>query len=107
MVTDKPRPDDLNRSDLNRSADRRRWPRGVDGWVGNAGGDRAPMPRSHQAPTSDLDFDDRHITRATSSDAMARRYDWLEARRHRRHLQCAALTAVGILAMPVAFVALI
>jgi hypothetical protein len=66
-----------------------------------------PVLRADRAPTTGLDFEDRQVTRATSSDAMARRYDWLEARRHRRNLQNTALAAVVVLALPVVFVALL
>lgn len=49
---------------------------------------RAVVLRATQPPKDHLDFDDRHDTRATESDAMARRYRQLrvERRKDDRHL---------------------
>jgi len=89
------------------AADRRRRLGAVDGSMGNPDQGLGPVLRSDQAPTTNLDFDDKQTTRSTSSEAMARRYDWLEARRHRRNLQNATLSALAMLAAPVMFVVLV
>lgn len=61
--------------------------------------------RSGNPPVDQLDFDDRHDTRATESDALARRYSDLHKDRRRDDWHKLAMSLVGFAVLTIVYIA--
>jgi hypothetical protein len=61
--------------------------------------------RSRTPPVDQLDFDDRHDTRATESDELARRYGDLRKDRRRDDWHKLAMSLVGFMVMAAVYLA--
>jgi hypothetical protein len=61
--------------------------------------------RSGSPPVDQLDFDDRHDTRATENDALARRYSDLHKNRRRDDWHKLAMSLVGFAVLAIVYIA--
>jgi hypothetical protein len=117
-VTSDPRPDDVGGIQVRPSAHTR--PHSAASNRGRPAANAAPVDnsaittgaegetlilRSGDPPVDQLDFDDRHDTRATESDALARRYSDLRKDRRRDDWHKLAMSLVGFAVLAIVYIA--
>jgi hypothetical protein len=65
----------------------------------------APILRSDQPPVSQLDYDDRHVTRSTANDGMRRRYAELRKEDQKSDWHHLAVGLVGLVMVMAVYLA--